>query len=388
MIWGLANTLKKNNFKQKIKKQSMRLVQFVLFLGLAVILFSSCQKGAVITGDFSDAGNGKAVLTRIGLDDSKVELGQAEMSGGKFKIPLGENFVPGLYSLGLGQQRIIFVMDGTEKKIEFSGSTANIQNGQYTVSGCPATAEVLETYKSLSQGQPGAQDLVNKVKNAKHPLAAGLMAAQFLGGRADFVDTHKEVLAKMKSDYPNSEFTKTYESFINQIEEMAAQQMASEKIKIGVMAPDISLPSPKGKTFRLSDLKGKVVLVDFWASWCAPCRRANPHVVEMYNKYNSKGFTVFSVSLDGVDSRMKNTITDPKQLDELTTRAKDAWLAAIAKDGLKWDTHVSDLKKWESGPAAEYGVHSIPKTFLLDKEGKVAALDPRDNLEEEIKKLL
>jgi len=164
--------------------------------------------------------------------------------------------------------------------------------------------------------------------------------------------------------------------------------MASEKIKIGVMAPDISLPSPKGKTFRLSDLKGKVVLVDFWASWCAPCRRANPHVVEMYNKYNSKGFTVFSVSLDGVDSRMKNTITDPKQLDELTTRAKDAWLAAIAKDGLKWDTHVSDLKKWESGPAAEYGVHSIPKTFLLDKEGKVAALDPRDNLEEEIKKLL
>ena len=135
--------------------------------------------------------------------------------------------------------------------------------------------------------------------------------------------------------------------------------------------PEFSLADTTGKTWDQEAMKGKLVLVDFWASWCAPCRRANPHVVEMYNKYNSKGFTVFSVSLDGVDSRMKNTITDPKQLDELTTRAKDAWLAAIAKDGLKWDTHVSDLKKWESGPAAEYGVHSIPKTFLLDKEGNL-----------------
>jgi peroxiredoxin len=118
---------------------------------------------------------------------------------------------------------------------------------------------------------------------------------------------------------------------------------------IGQKAPDISLPNPEGQKVKLSTLKGKVVLIDFWASWCGPCRKENPFVVNVYNKYKDKGFTVFSVSLDN---------------------NKDKWLQAIEKDGLVWN-HVSDLKGWNSSAADLYGIRSIPATFLLDKDGTI-----------------
>ena len=107
-----------------------------------------------------------------------------------------------------------------------------------------------------------------------------------------------------------------------------------------------------------------------------------------YNQYKSKGFTVYSVSLDGVDSRTKAQLSGESQIKEYTDNAKTAWMGAIEKDGLIWDTHVSDLKKWESAPAGVYGVRAIPKTFLVGRDGKIAAVDPRDNLEEEVKKAL
>lgn len=220
------------------------------------------------------------------------------------------------------------------------------------------------------------------------PLAAGLIAVQFLGFKPDFTSIHKEVVGKMKNKYADTEFTKTYEAFIVQAEEMAASQAAAESIKVGMDAPEINLPSPNGKNYKLSDLKGKVVLLDFWASWCGPCRRENPRVVEIYNKYKAKGFTVFSVSLDGVDSRTKSQLGSDSQIKEFSNRAKEAWVAAIQKDKLSWDTHVSDLKKWESAPARTYGVQSIPKTFLIGKDGKIAAINPRENLEEELLKAL
>jgi len=193
----------------------------------------------------------------------------------------------------------------------------------------------------------------------------------------------------MTTERQSSSYTKDYNAFIGNLQRQFAQRRASEKIKVGEQAPDISLPDPDGKTYKLSDLQGKVVLLDFWASWCGPCRRANPHVVETYNKYKDKGFTVYSVSLDGLDSRMKrNFQNDPKQLEEQMKRQKDRWIKAIEKDGLVWDYHVSDLKKWESVPASQYGVRGIPRTFLIDRDGKIAAVNPRHNLEQELLKLL
>lgn len=121
-------------------------------------------------------------------------------------------------------------------------------------------------------------------------------------------------------------------------------------------APEISLPNPDGKELKLSSLKGKVVLVDFWASWCAPCRKENPNVVRLYKKYQSKGFEIFSVSLD----------QDPA-----------AWKAAIKKDGLSWPNHVSDLLGWQTPLTQQYGFQSIPYTVLLSKEGKIIGVGLR-----------
>lgn len=119
----------------------------------------------------------------------------------------------------------------------------------------------------------------------------------------------------------------------------------------GVEAPNLVGDSPEGETIDLKDLRGKVVLVDFWASWCGPCRKENPNVKRLYDKYASKGFEILGVSLD---------------------RTKDRWQQAIDKDQLNW-LHISDLKHWSSAHAALYGVRSIPDTVLLDGEGKIIA---------------
>lgn len=120
----------------------------------------------------------------------------------------------------------------------------------------------------------------------------------------------------------------------------------------GSIAPELEFSDPDGKVRKLSDLRGKVVLIDFWASWCGPCRKENPHVRAMYEKYHDRGFEIFSVSLDN---------------------NKDRWKDAIAKDGLVWPNHVSDLKGWGSAAAKLYGVSSIPSTFLVDKDGRIIA---------------
>lgn len=143
---------------------------------------------------------------------------------------------------------------------------------------------------------------------------------------------------------------------------------------IGNKAPELKYKNPEGKEIALSDLKGKLVLIDFWASWCGPCRRENPVVVNAYNKYknekfvNGKGFEIYSVSLD---------------------QNKDAWIKAIKADNLVWTSHVSDLKYWASDGAQKYGVNSIPANWLIDKDGIIIARNLRgEALEKELEKHL
>ncbi len=170
------------------------------------------------------------------------------------------------------------------------------------------------------------------------------------------MDNNKETLiAKDKTQ----EFIQQY--FIKK-QQLKQQKQKEEKEKqgnstsIGELAPELNFPDPSGKIITLESLKGNYVLIDFWASWCKPCRMENPNVVKLYNKYKEKGFTVYSVSLDN---------------------NKDRWINAIKQDNLTWPNHVSDLKQWQTEATKIYGFRGIPYTVLIDKEGKIVAKNLR-----------
>ncbi len=365
----------------------MKIPVFIVLLTLI-----SCSKddkrvfdGTVkVSGTLTNASEGKLQLSQF-VDDSTQTIADLDLNkGGKFDYQLKLEG-PGFYELNLMDKKIVRLAlydqnvqvfydfnDENSLKVEGSEDSQNMQKIESLMTDYQDQLNELNDsyFEAMSKrDQDAIKGIQNKAmaleethgKKVKETLEgmngsfAAMAGISMLNLKNDFLFVD-ELISDLNEKYPD---TKMIQVMAHQLDEMRA-------LSIGQLAPEITLPDPEGNLVNLSDLRGKYVLIDFWAAWCRPCRQENPNVVKLYNKYNDKGFEVFGVSLD---------------------RTKDAWVNAIAEDQLTW-THVSDLKYFNSAAAALYQINAIPATYMLDPEGKIIAKDLRGaGLENKLKEI-
>jgi thiol-disulfide isomerase/thioredoxin len=305
----------------------------------------------------------------------------------------------GLYQLRLGesQDKIIPMTLVPDDKIKINADFATFEL-KPNLSGAKWASTMNDYMAVFSKFHVGQQELMNKRdsipaeeltdlfmklkapidsfslvrmdKDPSNPFNIVLQGAAVPSmGFNDWDEKNLEVLKKVASafeeKYPGSPVTTTMTNQIYQIEMEYNQHIANSS---GTrVAPEIALKNPDGVEMKLSSLRGQYVLIDFWASWCMPCRRENPNVVRLYNKYKNKGFTIFSVSLD---------------------KDAEAWKEAIEKDGLVWPNHVSDLLQWNSPLPQLYGFSGIPHTVLMNPEGNIIGVGLRGaSLEQKLEEI-
>lgn len=304
------------------------------------------------------------------------------------------------------EYRIPIFTDGTESiKISITGRG---DSTDYSVEGSPATKRVktinrvteealavIDSLNEENQKHRGSEHYASVRESLDSTFEATVQAAS--GKLKDLIDENPGSMANLfvftqsignfqlidpqedmdyfykvkeglQEAYPGNQHT---ESFVKQVknievslERQKEMEKAQSKLKPGAEVPNIVMNDPEGNERSLKDLRGKVVLIDFWAAWCKPCRMENPNLVRTYQKYKDDGFEVFSVSLDGLRQQ-----PNPRQ----------DWINAIKADNLTWNNHVSDLKGWGSPVVQQYGFQGIPFTVLIDREGKVIATKLRGN---------
>lgn len=355
--------------------------QFFLCIAIATACIA-CSKGKnnyTVTGKLSNLKAGDAVILQKWAKEAKNDTAYADKDGkftftGSVTEPTPASLVQLSASQVAQQPAIIFLEKGT---ISISGSFESI-NG-LSVSGGASNQEnnTMQTllkgyYQQLKPlGDSLQAKMANKDTNNTQALEAKYMQLEQQQNNEviHFINSNPKSYAAAFYAYlffNNSTDAVAINGVFSKLDKTVQRSYFGTKLKeiadhitaadvTGKPAPDFTLQTPEGKQVSLSSFKGKYVLIDFWASWCGPCRKENPNVVKAYNQFKDKNFTVLGVSLD---------------------EDKATWQAAIAKDKLTW-THVSDLKGWSSSAATLYGIQSIPANFLLDKDGKIIAKDLR-----------
>ena len=354
-----------------------------VFVAATVLgLTNACQNataadGYEVSGQLKNAPAGTVLHLSELTSNQFVEKGQAKTDAdGKFTLK-GASATAGIYQLKVDEANQVLLLLDNKTHLQLSGDAKSL-NATYTVKGSK-DAEVLRQLTQVMQGTKGQLEGLSQRFNAagqagkteemktiekEYYVIQGRNTAQvktlirqnaatMVGGFAvgAFLNPEEEfsfadsIAAVQRKANPNSPFTK----------ELTARLEPMRATATGTPAPEINLPTPEGPKLALSSLRGKYVLIDFWASWCGPCRQENPNVVKAYNQFKDKGFTIYSVSLD---------------------QDKAKWERAIASDGLTWH-HVSDLAGWNSVAGAAYGVKSIPQSFLIDPQGKIIAKNLR-----------
>jgi peroxiredoxin len=357
----------------------------VFFFFVSVITFAQ-KSNVTINGELINSNYKKVTLQFVGAEIKDVTTVDVE----KNKFVIKTNIEGSdLYKISFDEDVFIYLALNPGEKVTIKCDPADLP-GSISIAGSVNSMLIYEADKRIRAFQ-NQLDSLNKVYSANFyspkidsiKEALILLAEKTEKNKTDFLrnfvtknntsivcvffydmldmDENLDVLKASDSilfkTHPNNIHVKGYHEKL----------LKSQSIRIGLMAPEIDLPSPEGKNIKLSSFKGKYVLIDFWASWCGPCRKESPNMVKLYDRFKDKGFEIYSVSLD---------------------KTKDAWLTAIKADNLNW-THVSDLKYWSSVAAGAYNVSSIPFTVLIDKEGKIIAKGLRgEDLEEKLSEYL
>jgi thiol-disulfide isomerase/thioredoxin len=344
---------------------------------IANVIFAQKIVKTTVSGKIAQAKpNGKVYISTI--SDTGIRIPMDSITVKKdltFSInPILKNG-GGFYQLDIYDQQktTLIIEDGDQIVIQADGKTGGILNA--------TGSKNMDYYKKVN-------DISNAMKAKTAILERDFQAAMEKKDnqkqeslRAEYMTAQTETINKIKGYFPEmgTSLVALYATnFLNPEEEVPFLQVIADKFEkinsknplittfvkkmkklggttIGAPAPEINLRTPAGDTLALSSLKGKYVLIDFWASWCGPCRRENPNVVKMYEKFKGKPFEIFGVSLD---------------------KDYDSWIKAIKADNLGWK-HVSDLLYWQSSVVGDFGIKGIPQTYLLDKEGVIIAKNLR-----------